>query len=153
RSGCDAGAAGVELARDPGVDRAAAAGRGEPGDGQDRGHPVAARAAPSGARELRPGAADRPVGGGAPARGVRLANAFFVRRLKPGARVWPSDPATVASPVDGIIGQFGLLAEGRMLQAKGQWYTAAELLADEAEAGRYRDGAYVTIYLSPRHYH
>lgn len=80
-------------------------------------------------------------------------NAFFVRRLKPGARVWPSDPATAASPVDGIIGQFGLLAEGRMLQAKGQWYTAVELLADEAEAGRYRDGAYVTIYLSPRHYH
>lgn len=80
-------------------------------------------------------------------------NQFFVRRLKPGARAWPSDPNTVASPVDGIVGQLGLLAEGRMLQAKGHRYTAAELLVDEEEAARYRDGAYLTIYLSPRHYH
>src|SRR5688572_25632764 len=28
-------------------------------------------------------------------------NALFVRRLRPGARRWPTDLATIASPVDG----------------------------------------------------
>ena len=80
-------------------------------------------------------------------------NAFFVRHLKEGARQWPADSAIIASPVDGIIGQFGEVTAGKAIQAKGHSYSIAELLADQAEAIRYEGGSFLTIYLSPRHYH
>ncbi len=81
-------------------------------------------------------------------------NRFFVRRLRPGLRSWPQDPAVVAAPVDGILGQLGLIGEGgRLLQAKGRWYSAAALLDDAVAAWRYAGGSFVTLYLSPRHYH
>src|SRR5690606_19886863 len=31
-------------------------------------------------------------------------NAFFVRGLREGVRTWPHDDATIASPVDGVLG-------------------------------------------------
>jgi phosphatidylserine decarboxylase len=80
-------------------------------------------------------------------------NAFFTRALKPGARSADPDPATVLCPADGRISQLGPIAEGRIFQAKGQDYSVAELLADEAAAAPYRDGSFVTVYLSPRDYH
>jgi phosphatidylserine decarboxylase len=80
-------------------------------------------------------------------------NAFFVRRLRDGAREWPHDPDIVASPVDGVVGAFGRVHDGELLQAKGRRYTAVGLLDDEAAAVRYRDGSFITLYLSPRHYH
>jgi phosphatidylserine decarboxylase len=80
-------------------------------------------------------------------------NHFFVRRLRPGVRAWPDDPRVAASPVDGILGQMGVVTRGRVLQAKGRWYSAAELLADAEGGARYEGGAFLTLYLSPRHYH
>lgn len=80
-------------------------------------------------------------------------NELFVRRLRPGARTWPTDPATIAAPVDAVLGQTGAVYDGRLLQAKGRWYSVAALLDDEAEAARYRAGWFVTLYLTPRHYH
>jgi phosphatidylserine decarboxylase len=80
-------------------------------------------------------------------------NAFFVRRLRPGVRSWPLDDDTAAAPVDGIVGQHGVIREGRLIQAKGRHYSAADLLADTGAAGRYEGGTFITIYLSPRHYH
>lgn len=80
-------------------------------------------------------------------------NAFFVRRLRPGVREWPHDPATAASPVDGIIGQHGRITGGRLIQAKGRHYEAGALLGSDEEARRFDGGSFVTIYLSPRHYH
>jgi phosphatidylserine decarboxylase len=80
-------------------------------------------------------------------------NDFFVRRLRAGVRVWPHDPATAASPADGITGQHGTITGGRLIQAKGRDYTVADLLVDEAEARRFEGGTFLTIYLSPRHYH
>jgi phosphatidylserine decarboxylase len=55
--------------------------------------------------------------------------------------------------VDGVIGQVGYIRGGELLQAKGRRYTAAALLADEQAAARFAAGTYITIYLSPRHYH
>lgn len=80
-------------------------------------------------------------------------NAFFVRRLRPGVRTWPDDDRTIASPVDGILGQHGVIHGGRLIQAKGRHYLAADLLGDADDAARYDGGAFVTLYLSPRHYH
>ncbi len=80
-------------------------------------------------------------------------NALFVRRLRPGVRSWPEAPDAAGSPVDGVIGRFGRIHGGRLVQAKGRWYSAAELLADADEARRYDGGEFLTLYLSPRHYH
>lgn len=80
-------------------------------------------------------------------------NAFFVRRLRPDARTAPGDPGVLACPVDGILGQSGAIERGQALQAKGRWYSVAKLLDDEADAARYEGGTFITLYLSPRHYH
>jgi phosphatidylserine decarboxylase len=80
-------------------------------------------------------------------------NAFFVRRLRPGLRRWPDADDVLASPVDGVVGQMGQITSGRLIQAKGRSYSAADLLGDAAEGARYDGGVFLTLYLSPRHYH
>ena len=80
-------------------------------------------------------------------------NAFFTRALNPGARVPPADARAIACPADGRISQLGTIRAGRILQAKQQDFSVAELLADDAAAGAYANGSFVTIYLSPRDYH
>ncbi len=80
-------------------------------------------------------------------------NDFFVRRLRPGTRSWPDRVDLLASPVDGITGQLGPVTGGRIVQAKGRRYSVAELLGDDGEAARFDRGQFITIYLSPRHYH
>ena len=80
-------------------------------------------------------------------------NAFFTRALKPGARVPDADPSALVMPADGHISQCGAIVDGRIFQAKGQSFTAEELLGDEAAAEPFRNGLYATVYLSPRDYH
>ena len=80
-------------------------------------------------------------------------NAFFTRALKPGARTADADPASLLMPADGKMSQIGRIEAGRIFQAKGQSFTAAELLGDEAAAVPFADGWFANIYLSPRDYH
>jgi phosphatidylserine decarboxylase len=80
-------------------------------------------------------------------------NAFFTRALKPGARAAPADPAAIACPADGRISQIGPIRDGRIFQAKGFDFSAAELLADDTAAAAYTNGHFITVYLSPRDYH
>jgi phosphatidylserine decarboxylase len=85
-------------------------------------------------------------------------NAFFTRALNPGARVADPDPAALLMPADGRISQCGEIVplgngDGRIFQAKGQSFTAAELLGDAAAAAPFADGVFATVYLSPRDYH
>ena len=80
-------------------------------------------------------------------------NAFFTRALKPGARTPDANPRALLMPADGHISQCGPIVEGRIFQAKGQGFTAAELLGSEADAAPFRDGSFATVYLSPRDYH
>ena len=80
-------------------------------------------------------------------------NAFFTRALKPGARMADPDPDALLMPADGHISQCGDIVDGRIVQAKGQSFTAAELLGSEADAAPFRDGVFATVYLSPRDYH
>ena len=80
-------------------------------------------------------------------------NAFFTRALKPGARVPDPDPQTLLIPADGRISQCGRIEQGRIFQAKGRSFTAAELLASEEAAAPYASGLFATVYLSPRDYH
>lgn len=81
-------------------------------------------------------------------------NAFFTRKLRPDARHADSHPAALLCPADGKISQSGTIVDGRIFQAKGQSYTATELLGgDEVAAKPYSNGRFVTVYLSPRDYH
>lgn len=78
-------------------------------------------------------------------------NAFFTRALKPDAR--PLGSARVIMPADGRISQSGPVTDGRILQAKGQDYSLAQLLADGSWSKAFEGGTFATIYLSPRDYH
>lgn len=80
-------------------------------------------------------------------------NAFFTRLLRDDARPVPADSRAITCPADGRVSQAGSIGEGRILQAKGQDFSVAELLGDEDAATTYRDGHFVTVYLSPRDYH
>ncbi len=79
--------------------------------------------------------------------------ACFTRRLKPGAR--PIDPDTdcLVSPCDAVIGAYGPIEAGLLLQAKGMVYRLEELLADPELAERHRNGHYVTLRLKSSMYH
>jgi phosphatidylserine decarboxylase len=80
-------------------------------------------------------------------------NAFFTRLLKPGARPVDVDPHALLCPADGRISQAGQISAGRIFQAKGQEFSATELLGDDDAAAPYHDGQFITVYLSPRDYH
>ena len=80
-------------------------------------------------------------------------NAFFTRALRAGARPLDPAPDALLMPADGRISQAGPIRAGRIFQAKGRDYTAAELLGDAAAALPYADGGFATVYLSPRDYH
>ena len=69
-------------------------------------------------------------------------NAFFTRALRPGARSFDAAPDALLCPAD-----------GRIFQAKGQDFSAVELLGDASAAEPYADGSFMTVYLSPRDYH
>lgn len=80
-------------------------------------------------------------------------NAFFSRPLVAGAR--PVNPNTnvVTFPVDGKISQFGKIEDKFLFQAKNHYYTTEALLADSKEAQAFKNGEFITIYLSPKDYH
>ncbi|HYQ72016.1 MAG TPA: archaetidylserine decarboxylase [Gammaproteobacteria bacterium] len=81
-------------------------------------------------------------------------NSFFTRALRPGVRQIPLEPQAIACPVDGSISQLGDIRDGSLLQAKGCEYSLQALLGGNAErAAPFRDGEFMTLYLSPRDYH
>ncbi|GIX30026.1 MAG: phosphatidylserine decarboxylase proenzyme [Porticoccaceae bacterium] len=79
-------------------------------------------------------------------------NAFFTRRLRPGARPVDPDPAALVAPADGTLRDFGTL-DGGPVAAKGRGFSLEELLASREEATLFRGGGFATVYLSPRDYH
>jgi phosphatidylserine decarboxylase len=79
--------------------------------------------------------------------------AFFVRRLKDGARTFPADPAVLPSPVDGTVQSFGEIRDGTILQAKGRPYAVRELLNGAGDEFPLEGGYAWTLYLGPRDYH
>jgi len=79
-------------------------------------------------------------------------NEFFTRALREDAR--PLADAGIVCPADGAVSQIGAIDEGRIFQAKGQYFSTRELLGgDEERAALFKDGNFATIYLSPRDYH
>jgi phosphatidylserine decarboxylase len=80
-------------------------------------------------------------------------NAFFTRALREGARPVDTGEGVLVSPADGAVSEAGAITGGRIVQAKGHWYSCAELLASSEDARLFEGGEFATIYLSPRDYH
>jgi phosphatidylserine decarboxylase len=79
-------------------------------------------------------------------------NDFFTRALRAGVR--PLADAPWVCPVDGTISQCGPIERDQILQAKGHGYSTLALLGGEAAlAAKFDDGAFATLYLSPKDYH
>ncbi|MCV6605166.1 MAG: archaetidylserine decarboxylase, partial [Porticoccaceae bacterium] len=57
------------------------------------------------------------------------------------------------SPADGTISQIGYLQGDQLIQAKGKTFGASALLGSEQDASLFDQGAFTTIYLSPKDYH
>ena len=73
-------------------------------------------------------------------------NAFFTRALRDGARPQPTSADILSMPADGKISQAGPIEQGRIFQAKGHDYTAAELLGDSDYAAQFDGGDFINIY-------
>jgi phosphatidylserine decarboxylase len=82
-------------------------------------------------------------------------NEFFTRELKPGARPMAADPQALISPVDGTLSQAGRIDSGRLLQAKGRYYSLDTLISGAAPqwSSHFEHGEFATIYLAPYNYH
>jgi phosphatidylserine decarboxylase len=81
-------------------------------------------------------------------------NDFFTRELRDGARPLADTAQFILSPADGAVSQLGTITGGRIVQAKGRDFTAAELLGHGTDvAAQFEGGSFITIYLSPRDYH
>lgn len=78
---------------------------------------------------------------------------LFTRRLKPGARPVHDAPKAVVSPVDGVIEDIGVIQENSEMEVKGKIYSVAEMLGDHEILGKYVNGKYIILYLSPSNYH
>lgn len=81
-------------------------------------------------------------------------NDFFARAINLEHRPIAPNKEDLASPVDGAISQFGSITQGRIIQAKHMDYSLKNLLGGTQEVADYfKDGSFITIYLSPRDYH
>jgi phosphatidylserine decarboxylase len=81
-------------------------------------------------------------------------NSFFTRELNTTFRPIDNAKNVIVSPVDGAISQFGEIQDDLLIQAKGKNYSVSTLLGDNAGvADRFKNGTFITIYLSPKDYH
>lgn len=81
-------------------------------------------------------------------------NEFFIRPLKANARPIDQSENALCLPADGRVSESGKINDDRLLQAKGHYFTLKTLLAnDEALAEQFKEGQFLTTYLSPRDYH
>jgi phosphatidylserine decarboxylase len=77
----------------------------------------------------------------------------FTRELRRGARPLCIDSSVLVSPCDALVGAMGRITDGTVLQAKGQPYRLAELVADPELVAYYANGSYVTLRLTAGMYH
>jgi phosphatidylserine decarboxylase len=89
----------------------------------------------------------------APPRRYASLHEVFTRELLPGARPLDADPRTLVSPCDAIIGAFGTVHAGSVLQAKGSPYALADLFGAADRAAPFEGGSYVTLRLTSAMYH
>ena len=81
-------------------------------------------------------------------------NDFFTRALKEKARPIDDADDILVSPADGVISAIGDIANDLLIQAKGKHFELLELVGGDTEIAEvFREGSFVTVYLSPKDYH
>jgi phosphatidylserine decarboxylase len=83
----------------------------------------------------------------------RSLNECFTRELEDGARPFCDDPASIASPSDGIVGAHGDIDNGTLIQAKGFGYSLHELTLSPELADEFHNGYFITLRLTSSMYH
>ncbi|MFD3447656.1 phosphatidylserine decarboxylase [Microbacteriaceae bacterium 4G12] len=86
-------------------------------------------------------------------REYRTLHELFTRTLKEGMRPIDSSPASVVSPVDGVLADYGPIEETKEFIVKGKRYSLEDMLGSQENADTYTGGTYMVLYLSPSHYH
>jgi phosphatidylserine decarboxylase len=79
-------------------------------------------------------------------------NDFFVRKLKPGARIVENDSNVLVSPGDGKIMAFTDVGKNDFI-VKGSKFNVARFLADSILALKYIHGGLIVLRLCPTDYH
>jgi phosphatidylserine decarboxylase len=79
-------------------------------------------------------------------------NDFFVRKLKPGARIIDNDSNVLVSPGDGKIMAFADVDKNDFI-VKGSKFNVARFLADSILALKYIHGGLIVLRLCPTDYH
>lgn len=79
-------------------------------------------------------------------------NEFFIRKMKPSARILPSDNNILASPCDGKVSAYKINKLSRFM-IKNTEYTLSSLLKDDKLAKEYNNGYCLVIRLSVDDYH
>ncbi len=87
-----------------------------------------------------------------PENGFKNIDMFFTRKLKNGIHKIDRSESSIVSPVDGRIDQFGIIDNTEIMQAKGINYSLRDLIPSDS-AERFKNGNFITIYLSPSDYH
>lgn len=78
---------------------------------------------------------------------------LFIRQLKTGVRPIVKDDQAVASPVDGVLEDYGDIRVDKNIIVKGKTYSIQEMLGNDTSLKKYLGGKYIVLYLSPSHYH
>ncbi len=81
-------------------------------------------------------------------------NAFFTRPLKADARPICAGENHLCLPADGRVSECGKITDGLLIQAKGHYFSLNALLAGDPQLTElFKNGEFITTYLSPRDYH
>jgi len=87
-----------------------------------------------------------------PEKGFRNLDQFFTRQIKEGSHPVDTSKKSIVSPVDARVDQYGSIDNETLIQAKGVSFSLKELIPSET-AERFKDGSFMTLYLSPGDYH
>jgi phosphatidylserine decarboxylase len=87
-----------------------------------------------------------------PKDGFKTFDEFFTRKLKPKARIIATGTKVVVSPVDALVYEFGKINDTAIIQAKGIDFSVDSLIPSDT-ANEFRNGMFITLYLSPGDYH
>ncbi|WP_298845058.1 phosphatidylserine decarboxylase [Clostridium sp.] len=80
-------------------------------------------------------------------------NEFFIRTLKPGARIIDKNDSILISPCDGKISAYENIDLNKIVQIKGFTYSLKELLQNNKIYNLYNEGTCLIFRLCPTDYH
>ena len=82
----------------------------------------------------------------------RSFNAFFIRKIRPGARPVDMDPRALVSPCDSVLSAY-TINQDSVFTVKGTKYTLDTLLTDRCVAEKYAGGLCLIFRMMPVNYH